>query len=581
MAPDLPEAVTAALARGREAYLRGDVAEAEREDQTALEAAERAGSVYGAIRAARYLGLCAYRRGESALSAQRLEAARDAAASAGWVAEELLVLNHLGATYRRLGRLEAADRTFRGALARAEGPHLRVARARLLGSFGAFMDDLGEEQAAAEYYGRYEELLAVLDDPSRLANAHGLVSRAARVRGDVATALAKAQAEVRLGDQVRQPLRQGRGWMHIGQALAAAGDFAEAEQAFVRAADNLRPANDARAPVHVAAACGRFYLGQGRIHEAHEQVDVAMAALTALPTSEAELRGRVSILAAEVASAAGLHGESLWHLGNAIEAQLARFEPISDPKLLPFTRRRRADLMELGRRLLRESGEVEREPDERHRVDELLARLSGPVPPGEPGVESVAEWRRRVRLGAETRWGRLLGDVFGALPDRTREELILADVVSQGPVGDLSRSLLLLFTVVERELRQRVFDSLTTPTVPGTSILHKLKSSRQPLGLGQLVDALVQPSSDRPDSDARSELQRRLPEPERLQALRSLRDKTRGLDGRELVSPIDWRNDLTHGHSWVKSRRDADAIRRAVSLGRRSPLKVALELVLN
>jgi hypothetical protein len=127
---------------------------------------------------------------------------------------------------------------------------------------------LGEAQAAAEHYARYEELLGLLDDPGRLANARGLVSRATRLRGDLATALAKAEDERRLGVQVKQPLREGRGWMHMAQAHAAAGDNPQAEHAFAEAAALLADGGDVRTPIEIATARGRFYLGIGRIHDA-------------------------------------------------------------------------------------------------------------------------------------------------------------------------------------------------------------------------------------------------------------------------------------------------------------------------
>ena len=432
-APDIPAEVMAALQRGRTAYTAGDYATAEGADREALSIAEQVGSAAGATRATRLLGLCAYRRGATERSAQLLEGARRSAQEMTWEAEELLVCNHLGATYRKLGRLEEADTVFREALRRADPRRYIEARARLSGSYGAFLDDLGDERAGAEYYARYEELLGLLDDPGRLANAHGLVSRAARMRGDVGLAEAKALEERRLGAQSGQRTREGRGWMHLAQASAASGRHDEADEAFRTADDLLTNPGDARAPIEIASARGRFLLDVGRLHDAYEQVGRARAALDALSGGEHEHRARVSLLAAEVAGQAGLHGEALWHLSNALEAQLHRFDPISDPRLLRFTAGRRRALADLAQHLLDEAGVVDRAPEERSRVEELGRRLTVDLPVAAPAApEPVEQWRLRVRSEAERRWDRLLPGTFATLSPASRGDLVLADVFRRG-----------------------------------------------------------------------------------------------------------------------------------------------------
>lgn len=574
---DIPEEVLQALARGRSAYLHGEYRLAEAANRDALARAERLGSAEGAARAWRYLGLCAYRRGDSTGSARLLEAALVAAEALGWESEVLLIHNHLGATYRKLGRLDDADRVFRDALRRADPRRHLVARARLLGNFGAFLDELGDERAAAEYYARYEELLSLMDDPGRLANAHGLVSRAARMRGDLPTAEAKAREELRLGVTCGQPTREGRGWMHLAQALAAAGRADEAERAFGEAEHRLSTGGDRRTPIEIAVAIGRFFLDTNRIHEAHAQVGRAAAALAALDPSEHEHRARVSELAAKVASAAGLHGEALWHMGEALEGQLRRFEPISDERLRPYTQGRRRALVELARRLLEEAGSVGRGDDEDARVEDLLARLTGAPPRQEPASETVHAWRHRVRTEAELRWSRLLPGLYPGLTEQTRQDLVLADVVSEGPVGDLPRSLLLLFATFERELRARVVSPLgRVPGRPRASQLHQLLAKDRHFGLADITDALIEPASGFGEGDARVSLERRLRDPGALVALRALRAEVTRVDGRRMQAPTAWRNDVAHGRVGPASRLDGDAVRRVLTLGEGAPLGVVL-----
>ncbi len=574
----LPESTSAALAKARTAYLAGDFAGAERANGEALVAAEAAGSAEGAVRARRYLGLCAYRRGENELSARLLEEVAVEAGGLRWADEELLVSNHLGATYRKLGRLDDADRVFREALLRADARHHLVARTRLLGSYGAFLDDLGDASAAGEQYARHEELLSLLDDPGRLANAHGLVSRAARERGDLPTAEAKAREEIRLGALAKLALREGRGWMHLAQALAAQGDADSAASAFAAADALLATAGDIRAPIGVACARARFFLGSGRLQASHEEVLRASGALGALGPTEHEHRARVSEVAAEVASAAGLHGEALWHMGNSLDSQLARFEPIADVRLRGLTRGRRDQLAILARRLLGEAGAVERGMDESERVEALLLRLGDFRPSRDAVEESVSAWRTRVRREAEQRWSRLLPVGWGALPPGVREELVLSDVLSAGPVGDLSRGLFLLFTVVERVIRERLVQAPGfVSSLKPSSALGKLARRTRPAGLGEMLAAILDTTEPGEASAIRSALRRNFGAATVLEALRALREPTKRVDGAPLLPPVQWRNEVAHGGRWDLTRLDGDAVRRGMTLGASAPIRALVE----
>lgn len=575
----VPEQVADALTRGRCAYVAQEFLAAKAADREALELAELAGSQPGAARANRLLGLCSYRLGEIEASAVFLEQALKITGEIGWESERLLVCNHLGATYRQLGRLDDAENTLRDAIERADPRTHLEARARLMGSYGAFLDDLGDSQAAAEHYARYEELLGLLDDPGRLANARGLVSRVTRLRGDLTTALLKAEEERRLGAESGLPVREGRGWMHIAQVHEARGDSAEAERAFVEA-DALLCRGDVRAPIEIATVRGRFLLGQGQLHEAYKQVERSLQALEVLSPGEHRHRARVYLLAAEVTAEAGLHGEALWYLAKTLESELARFEPIASDKLRQRTKRRREQLSQHARRLIEEVNVVERTPEEVVHVEELLRRLGTDAPrQATPGLEPIGAWRQRVRSGAATRWERLLPGVFTGLSEQSKTDLILADIVSQGPVGDLSRSVFLLFTILERELRSRVLDPLRKELSPGhkppenSSVLHRLLVEKRPVGIGEVVDAILQSPQGFADSDPRVVLARWTttrgePQEERLTAaLQTLQQKIKRVDGVEVDRPLAHRNAIAHGRSSVLPRVDADAIRRVLTLG--------------
>lgn len=558
----LPESVDAALQRGREAYRGANYKAAVAEDELALKAAEALGSQDGIVRAARLLGVATYRLGDAKRSAELLGRALELAEQIGWEREALLTCNHLGATLRRLGRIQEAHDTLRKALERADPhKHLEV-RARLLGSLGAGLDDLGEEQAAAEHYARYEELLGLLHDPARLANARGLVSRAARLRGDLPTALSKAQEEQRLGAEVGHPTREGRGWMHIAQARAELGEVEQAEQDFAQAAKVLEKGGDPRASIGIATARGRFYLERGNLQAADEQANLASEGLRSLP-DEDEHAGRVKELCAEVAASAGLHGESLWQLSRAMEHHLRRFEPISDPALRHLTQGRRRQLVALAQRLRREAGEVERETAEQDGIDALLRRLD-PEHQAQPATEPLTpgEWRRRVRQQAQERWERLLPGAFSRLSPESQSDLVLSDLVYQGPVDDLGRSLGLVFVSIERELRRVVGTRL------GRGNGHKP-------GLGTLVNALL-PGS--PRAETRELVDRLVGGDHKLELLGALKEAAPRVDGERTHKLIELRNDIAHGNPLQLTRLDVDAVRRVLVLGPKAVLPMVARL---
>lgn len=578
-----PEPVAAAFSEARTAYGQRSFAVARAHDEEALRIARELGHPRGEVRATRFLGLCDYRRGALDGSEELLRQAREGAIALGWVEEELLACNHLGATLRKLGKLDEADALFRWAVTKASSEGLTEAHARLALNYGAFLDHLGDRDGADVQYVCAERLLESLDGTGRrLANARGLVSRGARLRGDAQTALEKALSERDLGRMAGDATRESRGWLHIAQAKAALGAADDdVEVAFDNAEEVLDGKADVRTPIDLAIARGRFLLDRGRLPEADARVVSARASLGGLSPGELEHPARVHQLAARVAVASGLHGEGLWHLSQAMEALLARFEPIADPRLASITRHRRRELAELAEEMLREAGAVERESGEEARVQALLARLD--IAPGQASRprEWVDDWSRRVREEADRRWRALLPSVYPSLSRASQGDLVLSEVVYHGHVGDLPRSLLLLFVTLERELRERVFQPLggRIGSRNQGSRLERLLRTRRHLGLGDMLEALAEPSAGLPPRDARAEVERRVGA-SALSTLARLRQKVISSDGVEIRTPLATRNAIAHGESWILSmpRTSVDAIKRAVAFGKDSPLAVVARI---
>ena len=577
--PALPSDVVEALRRGRDAFWSGDFPRSEAADRQGLALAEAASSVHGQARALRYLGVCQYGSADLVASESSLRRALNLAESVDWVSEALRIHNHLGATLRKLGRLDEADTLFRSALERADPLGYPIERARLWGSYGAFLDSLGDDRAAAECYARYEELTAQQNTPGQLANARGLVSRSARLRGDLQTALDKARDQVRLGGIAKSPVRIRRGWLHVAEGYAAAGKAVEAEAAF-DTADAVEGDGDLRAPVDLAVARGEFLLDRNRIREADVQVARALQLVSRL-RAEDEHQVRVLDLATRVASEAGLHGEALWYLGEALAAQLRRFEPIRDPRLKGFTQNQRAQMIALAGRLQHEAGLVGRDAEEQSRVEELVERLGNDAPIAQPPArETVVDWQSRIRDRATLRWQHLVPS-YVELGDATRGDLVLADVVSQGPVSDLARSLLLLLSTIERELRERVV-SVFAPAReasgrPRSRLAKIVNRAKYPAGLGEMVGALLERPDGFRDDDPRAMIARVIPD-DILSGLAVLEGTVTDVSGASVGIPIDERNAIAHGRGVALPRVGADAIRRVLTLGERPVLQLVCGL---
>lgn len=220
-----------------------------------------------------------------------------------------------------------------------------------------------------------------------------------------------------------------------------------------------------------------------------------------------------------------------------------------------------------------------RDTAELARVDQLLARLGADAPgTREPASEAITAWQGRVRERAAERWRRLLPD-FALVGDATRGDLVLADVVSLGPVGDLSRSLLLLFSAIERKLRERLLIPLRGASSWGDKRRSKLAAVLDrvdhPAGLGAILGALQEPAAGYPTSDPRMVLARTLPAGS-LSGLFDLQMELTGVDGTAVGKPLDQRNAIAHGRGVGLPRIGADAIRRLLTLGPRPVLATVI-----
>lgn len=168
----------------------------------------------------------------------------------------------------------------------------------------------------------------------------------------------------------------------------------------------------------------------------------------------------------------------------------------------------------------------------------LVAIGRGFEPPQSPQPTAEAlpvdQWRRQVRAQAQDRWKKLMPQTFEHLLPESQADLVLSDLVYQGPIDDLGRSLGLIFASIERELRRVVGSSKKKGSLP----------TLRPL----IEDCLASP---RPG----------------VQAIEVLLKPAQRIDGSPTKELIRLRNDIAHGNPLSLTRLDVDAVRRLLVLG--------------
>lgn len=553
--------VQSLLDQARHSYQAQEYARALDLDQQALDRALKVACRLGELRSRRFIGLCQYRLTRSEDSEATLRALLPEA-DQGWPMEGLRARVHLGATLRKTGNPVEGLQVLEEALHQASaGPGAGAAaserldlRARLLGSLGAALDDLGDERAAGEAYGRYHEALLVLDDPRRLSNASGLLSRSLRRRGEAAQALRWAHEALTFAHRAQDPTREANAWMYIAQARAELGQVDDALVALGESEAAVPPGRECRLDIRRLGARARIHLGAGALGSADQATSAALALLGTMESREHEVVGRVHELAAEVAGASGLHGEALHHLALALNAHVERFPRRAvDESTERRLSHRRDQLVDLATRLLTAQGEVGRGGDEVQRVKAAMDRLcevvSAPQTERPPSPDlDVRTWRTQIDCQARTRWKHLVGPASGEILN----DLVLVDVLAHGPVGDLPRSLLLLLVVLERELHHRLV-SPSEGRTPSMGTITRDPSTWRSAIPPEQHEALVG-------------------------SLGALHVGLNDIQGKPLKAPIALRNDLAHGRLTALSRLQADGYRRCLTLGKHPTLRTVLGL---
>ncbi len=487
--------------------------------------------------------------------------------------QSLIIRNHLGATLRGKGDLLAAYQIFEEALEEAASPDLHVARMRLLGNFGALLDELGQREQADDCYSRYEELAQLTGDLDRLANARGLVARSAELRKDWDMAAAKFQQERHLAEQSGNKLRQLAARLHNARMVAKSSRKEEAAALLEEAVNDARRVGNSRRLAEALESQGAF-LADHNLGHAFELIGEARG-ICQPEENYSERLANIDHQLALIAQKAGLHGESLFYLMRSVDRRYKLYELLRrDPKLRQRAQRRLDEPARLASELVDEACRVSRSTEEKQKLLELHNRLHDSQQTWEhliqlqkqdqSSTEHPWEYVGRVRKESEQRWKTvLLPGCLEKLSPETQEDLIQAEVSYTTTVNDLPRCVHLLATAIEREVRLRLFGPVPESARPPT--------------LGSFKKFLTDHSVNA-GTAFRERFSRIGP---RANALRHiLTEDIVALDGSKL-SLVDLRNAVAHGNERAEypylSRLLVDAVKRHAVLTPPSALQLLAE----
>lgn len=143
-------------------------------------------------------------------------------------------------------------------IARERTARLEVHRATALKRAGALLSAIASTERAISFSTDY---------PQIQADAYVVLADLQCQRGHLPLARDAAQRAVELSE-LAEPKTQGWAWMAKARVLYLAEEFEQARQAFLRARERAREANDSRHLTHIEGDVGMCWLGLGQVGEA-------------------------------------------------------------------------------------------------------------------------------------------------------------------------------------------------------------------------------------------------------------------------------------------------------------------------
>ncbi len=470
--------------KARELYKSGKYRESLAENQVLHETAIVQQAPKFQVLGLRFIGLCLYRLDDLSESESSLLQALDSIDVIGviddtdntddpdgtvWLTRQrLLITNHLCATLRRKGEYIRADKLFREGIEETTLPKYLHERCRLMGNYGAMLDELGQRARADNYYARFEELAELLGDPGRLANARGLAARSAELRGDTETAHKKYVDEERLAKLAGVKLRILAASVHAARQLPPKDSVKRLKE--ILASDSLKISQSRRIDAHLAISAALFRLAKehepnalsASWYHARKVLDLAGEPGEG-DDSHWERRTNALEQLARICQSMGLHGEAFYYFSHVVNQRHDKSEPLEETQTTRKMAQARLDtLKDLATEMVREAHRVDRDTESRERLEKLQHRVFGESTPSQPQASGERidawAWADAQRTKAKEHWKILMANDFELLGEDSQKDLIKSDFSSSARVDDLARSAHLLATVVERELKSRLLN---------------------------------------------------------------------------------------------------------------------------
>jgi predicted ATPase len=255
---------------GRALWLQGDPQGSVRQLETSLVLARREG--YGQIEAdcLRSLGVIAYYQGEPARGTAYFEETLEIFRRIGDRRGEAGALNNLGVVFFNRGDYAKARAYYEQSLVILGMVGYRLGEGRTVGNLGIIAHYLGTYDEAITYYEQALSIYLEVGYRQGVSTVLSYLSLLFHHLGDHENALDYSRQALYLAQELNDSLSQGFALNNMGHALAGAGQFEEAAEAYARARDIRLEAGQRNVAVESIAGLACVRLAQG-------QVDAALA----------------------------------------------------------------------------------------------------------------------------------------------------------------------------------------------------------------------------------------------------------------------------------------------------------------